>query len=133
MPSTRVWPPRSGATRKEDWPGSPPVKPTQGMEIHVMTDFERFRFHYLRASFMQAKQEGKLPQWFLKQGLFWLLRMVFTFVFAMPLKFIWRYTGRDSDGLVHFVKFFVVALIYLCILGGIVCAPFMRTASAAAQ
>lgn len=96
-------------------------------------DFESMRMNYLRMSYAKASQEGKLPQWFLKQGLFWLLRAIAMLLIVAPIKLIWRYTERgcEDNGLVHIVKFCVGVLIYVCILGAIVCAPFMNNSSAA--
>ena len=96
-------------------------------------DFESIRKNYLRMSYAKAAQERKLPQWFLKQGLFWLLRTMFMILLVIPVKFIWQFTGRDSDGLVHLVKFCVGTLLYFVIIGALICSPFMQSSSAAAQ
>ncbi len=95
-------------------------------------DFESMRMNYLRMSFMRAKAEGKLPQWFLKQGVFWLIRTIVMLLIVAPVKLIWHYTERGCEGndLTHIVKFCVGALIYFCILGAIVCAPFISNSSA---
>ena len=97
-----------------------------------MTTFERLRFNYLRASFVQAKQEGKLPQWFLKQGLFWLIRTAFMIFVVTPTRLIWRYTERgcEDNDLVHIIKFCGGIVLYFLILGTIVCAPFMGNSAA---
>ena len=101
-----------------------------------MSDFDDFRLNYLRASFLQAKEEGKLPQWFLKQFLFWLLRLLFKLLMVIPIKFllivpiklIWKYSGRkdgmECEGATHLLRFVLFAFMYLCVLGGVLCCVF---------
>ena len=96
-----------------------------------MSDFETIRWRYIRLSFMQAKAEGRLPQWFLKQGLFFLLRTVISFLLILPLKLIWAFTGRNCEGSAHVIKFCVGAFLYLLFLWALICAPFMGSSSVA--
>ena len=66
--------------------------------------FEMFKL----LSFMQAKEEGKLPQWFLKQFLLWGFRVLVKLPFVIlcmlvrclvirPVARIWQYT-EDMNG-----------------------------------
>ena len=96
-----------------------------------MSDFETMRWHYIRLSFMQAKAEGKLPQWFMKQGLFFLLRAIISLLLIVPLKLIWSFTGRNCDGMAHVIKFCIGAFFYFLILWALICAPFMGSSSVA--
>lgn len=101
-----------------------------------MSVFDELRQNYLRASFLQAKDEGKLPQWFLKQFLFWLLRVMFSLLVIIPVKFlvvvpvglIWKHTGRvdghECGGLAHVLRFVLGSLLYFCFLGAIIGAIF---------
>ena len=96
-----------------------------------MTTYEQMKMNYLRASFLQAKEDGKLVQWFVTRGLLWLLRMVLTLIFVAPLKLIWRLTGRRSEGVAHVLKFCLGALLYFCFLYALIAVTFMRSSSSA--
>ncbi len=101
-----------------------------------MSDFDDFRKNYMRASFLQAKEDGKIPQWIFKQLLFWLLRFLFRllviipikFLLIVPIKLIWTHSGRkdgiECDGTTHFLRFLLFTVIYFCFLGGILCGVF---------
>lgn len=102
-----------------------------------MSFLETIRLNSIRASYAQAEAEGKLPQWFLKQFLFWLLRIVFWLIVILPLKLllvgpiklIWKYSGRGKNGwecgtATHLIRFVLFAGFYFCILGALVCALF---------
>ncbi len=101
-----------------------------------MSFFETLRLNYMRASYLQAQAEGKLPQWFMRQFLFWVLRLLLTllvvfpikFLLVVPIKLIWKYSGRkdgmECDGLTHFIRFSLFVFMYICVLGGIVYAVF---------
>ncbi len=106
-----------------------------------MSAFDELRKNYLRASFLQARAEGKLPQWFLKQILFWLLRMVFTLLVIIPfgllvivpIRLIWKYTesanGREGGALSHIITFVFLAFMYFGLLGGLISAIFSSLSS----
>lgn len=94
---------------------------------------EALRLNYIRASYAQAEAEGKLPQWFLKQFLFWLLRVLITLLVVfpikllliVPIKLIWKYSGRGKNGwecgtATHLIRFVLFTAFYLCLLGGFV-------------
>ena len=101
-----------------------------------MSFFETLRLNYMRASYLQAQAEGKLPQWFMKQFLFWLLRVLFTLLVVIPIKFllfvpiklIWKYSGiKDGmacDKMTHLLRFLLFAFMYFCVLAGIVYTVF---------
>ena len=99
--------------------------------------FDELRMNYMRASYAQAEKEGKLPQWFLKQFLSWLLRIAFKLMVVFPIKLllvwpimlIWKYSGRGKNGwecgaVAHLIKFLLFAAMYFCLLLGIVCGLF---------
>ena len=69
-----------------------------------MSYLESLRLNYIRASYAQAEAEGKLPQWFIKQFLVWMLRVLITLLVVfpikllliVPIKLIWKYSGRGK-------------------------------------
>ena len=102
-----------------------------------MTFLETLRFNYLRASYAQAEAEGKLPQWFFKQFLFWLLRLLITLLVVVPvklllivpIKLIWKCSGRGKNGLecgtgTHLFRFLLFTAFYFCLLGGLLSVLF---------
>ena len=101
-----------------------------------MSVFDEFRLNYIRASYLQAEQEGKLPQWFMKQFLFWLLRLLFMLLVVMPIKvllfvpikLIWKCSGckdgMECGGAKHLMRFILLVFMYLCVMVGTLCVVF---------
>jgi len=102
-----------------------------------MSFLETLRLNYMRASYAQAEAEGKLPQWFLKQFLFWVFRVLITLLvivpikllLIVPIKLIWKLSGRGKNGwecgtAVHLFRFLLFTAFYLCFLGSIFCVLF---------